>query len=85
MDSKRGKIGVGIITCNRPEYLVNSIKSLPSQYEGKIDQLVIINDGKPLSSTDIIGYGTVLQNETNLGVGKSKNRAMQYLLDNGCD
>lgn len=78
------KIGVGIITCNRPEYLHNLLNTLPKENEGKIDHLVIINDGKPVDDFDL-SFGEWVDNETNLGVGKSKNKAMQHLLDKGCD
>jgi GT2 family glycosyltransferase len=78
------KIGVGIITCNRPEYLRNLLNTLPAEHEGKMDHLVIINDGKPVDNFDL-GFGEWVDNETNLGVGKSKNKAMQHLLDKGCD
>jgi len=78
------KIGVGIITCNRPEYLRNLLNTLPTEHEGKMDHLVIINDGKPVDDFDL-SFGEWVDNETNLGVGKSKNKAMQHLLDKGCD
>lgn len=75
------KIGVGIITCNRPEYLRNLLNTLPYS---EIDTLVVVNDGKPVESFDL-HTGVMLDNPVNLGVGKSKNRAMKYLLDKGCD
>jgi GT2 family glycosyltransferase len=80
MSKKSEKIGVGIITCNRKDYLVNLLESIANRNDL---ELVIINDGGPL---DITGWNYyVINNETNLGVGKSKNRAMQHLLDRGCD
>ena len=75
------KIGVGIITCNRPEYLRNLLNTLP--YD-KIDTLVIVNDGKPIDMFDL-HKGVMLDNPTNLGVGKSKNKAMKHLYDASCD
>ena len=75
------KIGVGIITCNRPEYLRNLLNTLP--YD-KIDTLVIVNDGKPIDTFDL-HKGVMLDNPINLGVGKSKNKAMKHLYDAGCD
>lgn len=78
------KIGVGIITCNRPEYLQSLMNSLPAEHEGKIDHLVVVNDGKPITEFDL-SFGQWIDNDVNLGVGKSKNRAMQHLLDKGCD
>ena len=80
MSKKSEKIGVGIITCNRKDYLVNLLESIANRNDL---ELVIINDGGPLEVPGWNHY--VVNNETNLGVGKSKNRAMQHLLDKGCD
>ena len=78
------KIGVGIITCNRPEYLR---KLLTSLYQCNYEELVIVvvDDGVEEYPYDsALGY-TYIKNEVNLGVGKSKNKAMQHLLDKECD
>ena len=75
------KIGVGIITCNRPEYLRNLLNTLP--YD-RIDTLVIVNDGKPIDTFDL-HKGVILDNPINLGVGKSKNKAIKHLYDAGCN
>lgn len=74
------KIGVGIITCNRPEFFRECFNSLPKD---KIDEIVVVNDGKPLPFD--ISKGVVLDNPKNVGVGVSKNRALKYLFDKGCD
>lgn len=76
----REKVGIGIITCNRPEYLK---KLLDSIKYCNWAEFIIVNDGDKL---DLPGYNYYIHhNETNLGVGKSKNIAMQHLLDKGCD
>lgn len=74
------KIGVGVITCNRNDYLKALIATLPMDV---VDELVVVNDGKAENKIEV--PGTWLQNEVNLGVGKSKNKAMKYLYDVGCD
>lgn len=74
------KIGVGIITCNRSEFFRECFNSLPKE---KIDEIVVINDGQPLPFD--ISKGIVLDNPENLGVGKSKNRALKYLVEKDCD
>ena len=76
------KIGVGIITCDRPTYLHNLLNSIKIC---TFDELVIINDGKNISGPNFTYPCTYIRNDTNLGVGKSKNKAMQHLLDKGCD
>jgi GT2 family glycosyltransferase len=74
------KIGVGVITCNRPEFFRECFNSLPKE---KIDEIVVVNDGQPLPFD--ISKGVVLDNSKNVGVGVSKNRALKYLFDKGCD
>ena len=74
------KIGVGIVTYNRFELVRKCYNSLPKEL---IDEIVIVSDGEPLPFD--ISKGVILQNDTNLGVGKSKNRALQYLKDKNCD
>jgi len=86
----KAKIGVGIVTCNRPHYLKGLLDSIPQ--ECQIDELVVVNDGEPLSK-DVASIGedydfshvSWVQNKVNLGVGKSKNKALKYLYDKGCD
>jgi GT2 family glycosyltransferase len=77
------KVGVGIITCNRINYLNSLMDSLTPCLDF-IDELVIINDGKPIKNFEI-KKGEIVDNPVNLGVGKSKNKAMQHLLDKNCD
>jgi len=76
------KIGVGIITCNRPDYLKSLLDSLVICKE-TIDELVVVNDGQPIEVS--LFKGEYILNKTNLGVGKSKNKALEYLLDKNCD
>lgn len=77
---KKEKIGVGIVTYNRPELLKKLLNSIRDRND--ID-LIIVNDGDPI---ELPGYNFyVHQNETNLGVGKSKNKALKYLLEKGCE
>ena len=76
------KIGVGIITCNRPDYLKSLLDSLVPCKEA-IDELVVVNDGQPIEVS--LFKGEYILNKTNLGVGKSKNKALKYLLDKNCD
>jgi GT2 family glycosyltransferase len=78
------KIGVGIITCDRPDFFLKCFKSIPSY----IDHLVVINDGykfedwKKLLKIKNFHYE---HNRQNIGVGKSKNKALKYLLHLNCE
>jgi len=80
------KIGLGIITCDRPAGLQKALTHLPWE---RLDRVVVVNDGAPVSSEIIreAGHGRaeLLQNKINLGVGKSKNRALRHLLQAGMD
>lgn len=80
MSNKKEKIGIGIITCNRPDYLKQLLKSMTNCL---VDTVVVVNDGKPLEEN--LHMGILLQNEKNLGVAKSKNRALDYLYEQECD
>ena len=77
------KIGIGVITCNRPDYLRRLLVSLV-QCESIIDELVVVNDGKPITDFDL-SQGEWIDNKVNLGVGKSKNLALRHLLEKKCD
>lgn len=83
MSNKKEKIGVGIITCNRTEYLKNLLTSIVPCHD-VIDEMVVVNDGKPIADL-ILSKGELLDNEVNLGVAKSKNKAMKHLFDKDCD
>jgi GT2 family glycosyltransferase len=80
---KNKKVGIGIVTCNRPDYLRNLLVSLVP-CEQAIDFLVVVNDGKPITNFDL-SQGVWIDNDVNLGVGKSKNKALKYLYSKDCD
>lgn len=74
------KIGLALITCNREHFFKKSYKSIPSD---KLDEFIIISDGTKYESFSSIST-PVIQHKKNLGVGKSKNEAFQYLLKKKC-
>jgi GT2 family glycosyltransferase len=71
------KIGVGLITFNRPEYYKKVLNSIPIK---KIDTLVIVNDGENVYVDENDG-NLVLKNLKQLGVSKSKNIALKELIE----
>jgi glycosyltransferase involved in cell wall biosynthesis len=83
MNNLKEKIGVGIVTHERLEYLKGLLASL-SPCKDVISELVVVNDGKPIDGFEL-EYGTWLQNKTNQGVAKSKNKAMKHLFDKDCE
>jgi len=74
------KIGLGLITCNREEFFKKSYKSIPSD---KLDEFVVISDGEQYDYLSSIPT-YFIQHSENLGVGKSKNEALKYLLAKDC-
>lgn len=73
-------IGIGIVTCDREEYLDKCLQSLPD-FSGPI---VIVNDGKKDITPFVKGHKLadsihLIQHTKNTGVGISKNDAMKYL------
>jgi GT2 family glycosyltransferase len=76
------KIGIGIITCDRPDYFKVCLSSIiGSSY----DELVVVNDGKPLPSDTNTDKTHVINNTPQRqGVGATKNKAMQHLLNKDC-
>jgi GT2 family glycosyltransferase len=76
------KIGCGIVTFNRPEGLAKLYASLPHDL---LDCLVIVNDGNWYNEFDSYQQCTILDNGVNLGVGKSKNKALAFMLEAGCE
>ena len=83
------KIGVGVITCDRPDYLKHLLKSLE---DCKIDEVIVVNDGNPIECFNDCG-GMYLPGNSTLyeqvpqrqGVGKGKNRLISLLLQRECD
>lgn len=79
---KKEKIGVGITTCNRIDYFNQCFNSIDLS---KIDYLVIVNDGKHFDFKSDSEKVIFIQNEQNLGVGKTKNKIFKKLLELNCD
>jgi glycosyltransferase involved in cell wall biosynthesis len=76
MTNKR-KIGVGIVTYNRPRTLQKLIKSIPT---GVVDEMVIVNDGTPNEVTK----SSNCMNLGGRGVGFAKNACLRELYARGC-
>lgn len=78
------KIGVGIITCERLDYLNNLLDSIDRETTG-IDQIVVIDDGikKTIHSHPKVDF--VKHTDGRIGVGKGKNMAIRDLYEKECD
>ncbi len=76
-----GRIGVGVITYNRVPLFIQCVKSIPA-----VDRLIVVNDGNPYEETIYPSTVTkVIQHRKNRGVGISKNDALRYLMNEGCE
>lgn len=74
------KIGIGVITCNREAFFQKCINSIPG-----VDEIIVINDGKPFQNVMFPSYiKNIINHKKNVGVGRSKNEALEYLIKNGC-
>jgi hypothetical protein len=81
MENTCGKIGVGIITYNRLNYYSQCLNSIS---RNEIDELVIVNDGKDQYVKETDG-DVVIRNNEQLGVSKSKNKALKELIERGVE
>ena len=78
------KIGIGIITCDRPAYLTDLLNSL-NTVAGNINSIIIVDDGDKPSVDRSIANWYVHKTTGRIGVGRSKNIALNYLLKEGND
>ncbi len=77
------KIGIGVVTCNRPNFFLKCLLSLPEEHT-----IVVVNDGSEFSDIDKLKNKVdfkYIHNSENIGVGKSKNKLFKYLLDQDCE
>lgn len=80
------KIGIAIISKDREHYFTGCLKSIDIN---KIDEIVVVNDGKDFNSEtkELLKSPKIeyIHNEKNLGVAKTKNKGLRYLLEKKCD
>lgn len=76
------KIGIGIITCDRPNYLTSLLNSLNATQV----TVIIVDDGsKPSIEKNNNSSWEVYKTTGRIGVGRAKNIALDNLLKKGCD
>ena len=71
------KIGVAILTYNRPDYYKKVLNKIP---KNKINTLIVVNDGENSYAKDS-DADFVVKNNKQLGVAKSKNIALKLLIE----
>tara|TARA_R110002110_G_scaffold57008_1_gene163394 strand:+ start:694 stop:1491 length:798 start_codon:yes stop_codon:yes gene_type:complete len=73
------QIGIGIITCNRPDFFKKCRESIKTEW---YNHIVVVNDGKgPIFDA----RSPVIATSGGEGVGRAKNMAFKHLLEKGCD
>lgn len=87
------KIGLGITTYNRPEYLEQSLEGVKKNLLGVVDSIRIYNDGSDKKHKE--AYKKIYaglpkeisfkHSNKNQGVAKAKNSLVIQLLNDGCD
>jgi len=77
----KDKIGLGIVTYNAQDRIVQSAPTVPSW----IKHFVIVNDGTPYEEGSYPSNAHIIQHEVNKSVGQAKNSAIQYLMSQGCE
>ena len=75
-------VGIAIITCDRQIMFEECLNSIKQTHQDKIDHIIVVNDGENTIERDDC---FVINNKTNLGVGKSKNIALEKLKSLGCE
>src|SRR4051812_49180506 len=81
MEQRKARIGVGIVTYQRPEYFKVCLESVQRVLGDMIDHIAIYHDG-PLTE----GYpADTPHGDTNHGVAYAKNKLFSELLGAGCD
>jgi GT2 family glycosyltransferase len=76
-----GRIGIGVITCNREGFFKVLTESLP-----RVDYSVVVNDGLPYEHFPYKPYyDEVIQHDRNTGVGIAKNDALIKMLEAECE
>jgi len=81
MEKSPSEIGVALITFNRPKYYRQVLESLP---RNEFSTLIVVNDGTN-SYAKKEDADIVISNDEQLGVAKSKNIAINALLENNKD
>lgn len=84
---KKAKIGIGIVTYNRPDYFKVAMDSVIKHLSDVVDEIVVYDDGSTEIQSGLpecakLNYHYEPKNK---GVAVAKNWCMRKLMDLGCD
>jgi GT2 family glycosyltransferase len=84
LSSVKGKIGVGLITCDREDFFKKSYNSVKNN---KNISFVVVDDGVDSDATQLMGGDNVgyIKTSGKEGVACAKNMALDYLIDAECE
>ena len=78
---QKNKIGIGIITCDRPDFFKKCLASIKDNYNLTI---VVVDDG--LNSVVDEGFEFAsIKTKGKIGVGATKNKALKFLIEKDCE
>lgn len=79
------KIGLAIVTYNRPHYFLKCIEAVGLNRRD-LDYVVVVNDGTPYTGVKAPEWvNEYIQHGTNKSVGVAKNSGMRALMQAGCE
>jgi GT2 family glycosyltransferase len=78
---QKNKIGVGIITCDRPDFLKKCLSSIKNNHNLTI---VVVDDGLDAVVDEQFKVASI-KTKGKIGVGAAKNRALKFLIENKCE
>jgi GT2 family glycosyltransferase len=78
---QKNKIGLGIITCDRPDFFKKCLASVRNNYNLDI---VVVDDGLDAVVDETFEFASI-KTSGKIGVGAAKNKALDYLNKNGCE
>lgn len=80
---QKNKIGLGVITCDRIDFLQKCLNSVQEHTKSLPDfELIIINDG--LEEVESNGFNCI-KTTGKTGVGNAKNIALKHLMEHNCE
>lgn len=86
--SKKFKVGLGVVSYNRPDYLQRVMDGVAKHLMGEVDTIWVYNDGSTKDYSKVYelfpSSVNVQHAKKNKGVAEAKNWLMQKLLDEGC-
>ena len=83
ISTSREKIGLGVITYNRPEYFGWVLESLQDNDWGGADIKMVVNDGSDVDYPNVPS-GIHYRYQPNAGCANAKNQIIELMLDYGC-